>query len=78
MVPNSILKLIKNPCQNCNEKIMEIIRIHVSLNGKEPFKFIVKTNVFKGVAGWVRERIRYQKNIENNTKPIPESVTNRC
>ena len=38
------------------------------------FKFIVKTNVFEGLAGCTRERKGYQTNIKNDTK----STQNLC
>ena len=49
------------------EKSMNIIKSHISLNG-EIIQFQYKTNVFEGLAGCVRERKRYQTNINNYTK----------
>ena len=36
------------------------------------FKFIVKTNVFEGLSGRVRERKRYRTNINTYTKIHPQ------
>ena len=59
------------------KKSMEIIENHVSLNGK-PLKFIIKTNVFEGLAVCVRERKRYQKTSKMIPKSIPKWVKNQC
>ena len=43
------------------EKIMKIIKHHVSLNGKNIVKIII---IFYGLEGCMCERERYQKNIK--------------
>ena len=49
------------------KKIMKIITDHVFLNGKI-FQIHCKNNCLKGLSGCVRERNRYQTNIQLDTK----------
>ena len=41
-------------------------------------KRVVKTLVVEGLAGYVRERKRYQTNIQNESKIHLESIQNQC
>ena len=53
---------------------MEIIKNHVSLNGKI-IQIHCKSNGFEGLAGCACERKRYQKNIEIDTTIYPKIDT---
>ena len=64
----SMPKLVK-------KKIIKVIKIHVFQNGVKSFKFILKNNGFKGFAGCVRERKRYQQKTSTMIhKIIPKSM----
>ena len=50
---------------------------NVFLCMEESFKLIVKKKGFQGLAGCVRERKRYPKNIKTNINIHPKSMQNR-
>ena len=59
------------------EKIMKIIKNHVSLNCKN-IHIQCKKNIGFGLAGCARERKMYQATIKKDSLNVPTSMKNKC
>ena len=67
-------KLMTNQCQNWSRmKALDLSKI-MFFRMVESYKFIVKTMVFEGLTGCVREQRFHQKCIKNKSKIHPEIV----